>query len=346
GESVREPAPGPASEAAREPPVALRSRLLVSAGPLRIEALGQGHLAELVIQGPLVGVAEHLVGVRDLLEALLGRLVAGVLVRVMAACQRPIRLLDLVLRGRPLDAQRLVEVLHGSRGCARSLNTPSGGASPRRRTRRRERWRGGSWESSWYLSAAMASQLDPTLERADLRDALTAHPYADFLARMQKPGRYLGGEEQAIIKDHAGLACRFVLAFPDLYEIGMSHLGTRIIYDLVNHAEDLCCERAFSPWTDMEAELRARNLPLVSLETHTPLARFDVVGVSLQYELSYSNVLLNLDLGGIPLRSTARSDADPIVIAGGPTATHPEPLAPFIDLFLVGEAEEILPELL
>ncbi|MFO7561841.1 MAG: TIGR03960 family B12-binding radical SAM protein [Enhygromyxa sp.] len=193
----------------------------------------------------------------------------------------------------------------------------------------------------------MASQSsDPTLELTGARDALGAHPYASFLARMQKPGRYLGGEEQAIVKDHAGLSCRFVLAFPDLYEIGMSHLGTRIIYDLVNQAEDLCCERAFSPWTDMEAELRARELPLVSLETHTPLSHFDVVGVSLQYELSYTNVLLNLDLGGIPLRSSARSDADPIVIAGGPTATHPEPLAPFIDLFLVGEAEEILPELL
>jgi radical SAM family uncharacterized protein/radical SAM-linked protein len=172
------------------------------------------------------------------------------------------------------------------------------------------------------------------------------HPYADFLARMQKPGRYLGGEEQAIVKDHAELACSFVLAFPDLYEIGMSHLGTRIIYDLVNAADDLCCERAFSPWTDVEAELRERGLPLVSLETYTPLREFDVVGVSLQYELSYTNVLLNLELGGVPLRASERGDADPIVIAGGPTATHPEPLAPFIDLFLVGEAEEILPALL
>jgi radical SAM family uncharacterized protein len=180
----------------------------------------------------------------------------------------------------------------------------------------------------------------------DSRDALKAHPYADFLARMEKPGRYLGGEEQAIVKQHGGLVCRFVLAFPDLYEIGMSHLGTRIIYDLINAAEDLCCERAFSPWADMEAELRARGLPLVSLESAVPLSEFDVVGVSLQYELSYTNVLLNLDLGGIPLRADARDDADPIVIAGGPTATHPEPLAPFIDLFLVGEAEEILPELL
>jgi radical SAM family uncharacterized protein/radical SAM-linked protein len=172
------------------------------------------------------------------------------------------------------------------------------------------------------------------------------HPYAEFLGKVKKPGRYLGGEEQQILKEDAALACRFVLAFPDLYEIGMSHLGTRILYDLINRQPDLVCERAFSPWVDMEAELRARGLPLVSLESQTPLREFDVVGFSLQYELSYTNVLLNLDLGGIPLRSAERGEKDPIVVAGGPTATHPEPIAPFIDLFLVGEAEEVLPELL
>ena len=176
--------------------------------------------------------------------------------------------------------------------------------------------------------------------------ALSSHPYAAFLARMTKPGRYLGGEELAIVKTDPDLLCRFVLAFPDLYEIGMSHLGTRIIYDLINRCDDLVCERCFSPWMDMETELRARGLPLVSLETHTPLSSFDVVGVSLQYELSYTNVLLNLELGGIPLRSSERSDRDPIVIAGGPTCTHGEPLADFVDLFLVGEAEEVLPSLL
>lgn len=176
-------------------------------------------------------------------------------------------------------------------------------------------------------------------------EALAEHPYAAFLPRMSKPGRYLGGEEQAIVKT-GDLTCRFVLAFPDLYEVGMSHLGTRIIYDLINGADDLSCERAFSPWGDMEAELRARELPLVSLETYTPLREFDVVGVSLQYELSYTNVLLNLELGGVPLRSADRSDGDPIVLAGGPTATHPEPITPFVDAFLVGEAEEVLPDLL
>lgn len=172
------------------------------------------------------------------------------------------------------------------------------------------------------------------------------HPYAAFLGKVTKPGRYIGGEEQQRVKPLAGLDCRFVLAFPDLYEVGMSHLGTRILYHLINEQPGLACERAFSPWIDLEAELRARGLPLVSLETFTPLRDFDVVGVSLQYELCYTNVLQNLDLGGIPLRAADRGDRDPIVIAGGPTATHPEPIAPFVDLVLVGEAEEVLPELL
>ncbi len=174
----------------------------------------------------------------------------------------------------------------------------------------------------------------------------SAHPYAAFLGRVAKPGRYIGGEEQQRVKPPEGLICRFVLAFPDLYEVGMSHLGTRILYNLINEQPDLACERAFSPWIDLEAELRARDLPLVSLESFTPLRDFDVVGFSLQYELCYTNVLLNLDLGGIPLRSRDRGERDPIVIAGGPTATHPEPIAPFVDLVLIGEAEEVLPGLL
>jgi len=172
------------------------------------------------------------------------------------------------------------------------------------------------------------------------------HPWAAILPRVTKPARYLGGEEQQVVKPAASVVCRFVLAFPDVYDVGMSHLGTRIIYELVNRADDLACERAFTPWVDLEAELREAGLPLVSLETWTPLSEFDVVGVSLQYELSYTNVLTNLDLGGIPIRSADRTELHPIVIAGGPTATHPEPLSPFIDAFLVGEAEEVLPDLL
>ncbi len=190
------------------------------------------------------------------------------------------------------------------------------------------------------------NQSVPISDLGTRSEIVAAHPYAAFLGGLRKPGRYLGGEEQQIVKDPAGLTCRFVLAFPDLYEVGMSHLGTRILYDLVNGQDDLGCERAFSPWFDLESELRARDLPLVSLETYTPLREFDVVGVSLQYELSYSNVLLNLELGGIPLRASHREDLDPIVIGGGPTATHPEPIAPFLDALLVGEAEEILPMLL
>ncbi|MGB1016770.1 MAG: hypothetical protein ACPG4T_21705, partial [Nannocystaceae bacterium] len=172
------------------------------------------------------------------------------------------------------------------------------------------------------------SETTRDLDALPATSVLAGHPYAEFLGRVAKPGRYLGGEEQQTCKPLSeDLACRFVLAFPDLYEVGMSHLGTKIIYKLINSQPDLACERAFSPWIDVEAELRARSLPLVSLENAQPLHAFDVVGVSLQYELCYTNVLLNLELGGVPLRNVDRNDEHPIVIAGGPTATHPEPLA-------------------
>jgi radical SAM family uncharacterized protein/radical SAM-linked protein len=171
------------------------------------------------------------------------------------------------------------------------------------------------------------------------------HPYADFLANVEKPSRYLGGEYQEVRKAPEAVAARVCLAFPDVYEIGMSHLGTKILYGLLNRAPDIACERAFAPWFDCEAELRSRGLPIVTLESATPLAEFDVLGFSLQYELTYTNVLNLLDLAGLPLRAAERGDAAPFVIAGGPTATHPEPLAPFIDAFFIGEAEEALPDL-
>ena len=171
------------------------------------------------------------------------------------------------------------------------------------------------------------------------------HPYAAFLNKVEKPSRYVGGEYQQARKDPATVAARICLAFPDVYEIGMSHLGTKILYGVLNKTDDLACERVFSPWLDCEAELRARGLPLVTLETATPVGAFDVVGFSLQYELTYTNVLAILELGGIPLRAADRGDAAPLVLAGGPTATHPEPLAPFIDAFFIGEAEELLPAL-
>src|SRR4051812_45784070 len=171
------------------------------------------------------------------------------------------------------------------------------------------------------------------------------HPYADFLHAVDKPSRYVGGEYQEVRKDPASVRARVCLAFPDTYEIGMSHLGTKILYSGLNKTPGIACERAFAPWLDMEAELRKRGLPVLTLETASPLSDFDVVGFSLQYELTYTNVLTLLDLGGIPLLAAERDDASPLVLAGGPTATHPEPLAPFIDAFFIGEGEEQLPAL-
>jgi radical SAM family uncharacterized protein/radical SAM-linked protein len=136
------------------------------------------------------------------------------------------------------------------------------------------------------------------------------------------------------------------LVFPDLYEIGMSHMGTRILYQVLNREPDIGCERAFAPWSDMESELRSRSVPLVTLENATPLRDFPIVGISLQYELTFTNCLLILDLGGIPLRAADRSESNPLIVGGGPIVTHPEPIAPFFDLFFVGEAEELLPEIL
>ena len=173
-----------------------------------------------------------------------------------------------------------------------------------------------------------------------------SHPYGAFLHKVSKPSRYIGGEHNEIRKAPGEADVEICLAFPDLYDIGMSHLGTKILYRLLNRHPRIACERAFAPWPDMEAELRARELPLLSLESHRALREFDVVGISLQYEMTYTNVLTLLDLGGIPLRATDRSDDDPLVLGGGPTATHPEPVAPFFDLFFVGEAEGSLPRIL
>jgi radical SAM family uncharacterized protein/radical SAM-linked protein len=171
------------------------------------------------------------------------------------------------------------------------------------------------------------------------------HPYSEFLARVEKPARYVGGEYQEVRKDPAGVRARVCLAFPDVYEIGMSHLGTKILYSVLNKTDGVACERAFAPWLDCEAELRARGLPVLTLESASPLREFDVIGFSLQYELTYTNLLNLLDLSALPLRAAERGDDAPFVIAGGPTATHPEPLAPFVDAFFIGEAEEQLPPL-
>ena len=172
------------------------------------------------------------------------------------------------------------------------------------------------------------------------------HPYAPFIDRVHKPAQYLGGEQGQVRKDWAEAQSRICLAFPDLYEIGMSHLGYKILYDLVNKQPDLVAERAYAVWSDMEDELREHGQPLCSLETARPLGEFDVVGFSLQYELTYSNILQILDLAQIPLRGADRTDEHPLVIAGGPTATHAEPMSPFIDAFLIGDGEAKLPELM
>jgi radical SAM family uncharacterized protein/radical SAM-linked protein len=174
-----------------------------------------------------------------------------------------------------------------------------------------------------------------------MHPAVTPHPYAEFLHRVNKPARYTGGEVGSVVKEWTPEVAKVCLAFPDVYDIGMSHLGFRILYKVLNDDPRTLAERCYAPWVDMEAELRQRGLPLISLESRRPLRDFDVVGFSLQFELTYSNILTMLDLGGIPLRAADRGEDDPLVIAGGPVATHPEPIAPFLDAVVIGDGEEM-----
>jgi radical SAM family uncharacterized protein len=167
-----------------------------------------------------------------------------------------------------------------------------------------------------------------------------------LLDQVEKPVRYIGQEINMTVKDPDCVCIRYAFAFPDVYEIGMSHLGLRILYQLINVRPDAYCERVFAPWSDMEALMRAHEVPLCTLETGTPLSDFDFIGFTLQYELSYTNVLNMLDLGEIPLYSSQRDDTHPFVMAGGPCTANPEPLADFVDLFVIGEGEETLPEVL
>ena len=166
-----------------------------------------------------------------------------------------------------------------------------------------------------------------------------------LLARVTKPGRYTGGEWNSVTKDWDATTVRVALAYPDAYDIGMSNMGLGILYDLLNAHDDVLCERAFAPWPDMEAEMRREGAPLWSLETHHSLRDFDLLGFTLQYELTYTNILNMLDLSGIAPRSRDRREDDPIVIAGGSCAFNPEPLAPFIDAFVLGEGEDAIGEL-
>lgn len=168
----------------------------------------------------------------------------------------------------------------------------------------------------------------------------------EVLPRVDKPARYTGGEWNIVVKDWERTALKFVVLYPDTYELGMSNLAIQIIYDMVNRREDSLCERAFCPWVDMEAQMRKQGVPLYGLESRHPLNEFDVVGFSLGYEQTYTNVLTVLDLGRIPLLTADRADDDPVVIAGGNCVFNPEPMAEFFDCFVIGECEEVLTELL
>lgn len=165
-----------------------------------------------------------------------------------------------------------------------------------------------------------------------------------ILPRVQKPARYVGGEYNAVMKDKAQVDLRFAFCFPDTYEIGMSNLGYRILYGVLNEMPGVWCERAFAPWTDMEAELRAAGLPLCALESGDPVGEFDVIGFSVGYEMAYTAMLNMLDLAGLSLRSEDRTALTPLVIAGGTAMYNAEPVADFIDMALIGEGEELLPE--
>ena len=167
----------------------------------------------------------------------------------------------------------------------------------------------------------------------------------DILPRVEKPSRYLGCEVNAIRKDPAEVDLRFALAFPDLYDLGLPNLGILILYETLNRQAGIAAERVYAPAADLEAILRERGLPLFSLESRTPLAEFDCVGFTLQYELCYTNILNMLDLAGIPVRSAERDDRHPIIIAGGPCVFNPEPLAEFIDAFAIGDGEDVVLEI-
>ena len=161
----------------------------------------------------------------------------------------------------------------------------------------------------------------------------------EILLSVQQPARYIGNEMNMVVKDPGKVDIRFAMCFPDVYEIGMSHLGMQILYDMFNRRPDVYCERLFSPWTDLDKLMREHQIPLFALESQDPVKDFDFLGITLQYEMCYTNILQVLELSGIPLHAAGRSESDPIVIGGGPCAYNPEPLAPFFDLFYIGEGE-------
>lgn len=161
----------------------------------------------------------------------------------------------------------------------------------------------------------------------------------DILMKVEKPERYIGHEVNSVIKDKGQIAVRFAMCFPDVYEIGMSHLGIQILYDMFNSWEDVWCERVYSPWIDLDAIMRRENIPLFALESQDPVKEFDFLGITIQYEMCYTNILQILDLAHIPLNTADRGEDCPIVIGGGPCTYNPEPIADFFDIFYIGEGE-------
>lgn len=168
----------------------------------------------------------------------------------------------------------------------------------------------------------------------------------DILFRVEKPARYIGGELNSYNKDKNKVDIRFAFCFPDVYEVGMSHLGMKILYHILNERKDTYCERVFAPWPDMEKQMRENNIPLYGLESKDPINNFDFIAFTLQYEMSYTNILNMLDLAGIPIRASERGEDDPIVFCGGPCAYNPEPLYDIADFFAIGEGEEQMEEIM
>ena len=168
----------------------------------------------------------------------------------------------------------------------------------------------------------------------------------DILMQIEKPARYIGGEVNSVMKEKEKVDIRFAMCFPDVYEIGMSHLGIQILYDMFNRREDTWCERVYSPWTDLDKVLREKNIPHFALESQDPVRDFDFLGITIQFEMCYTNILQILDLSRIPLHSSDRTEKDPFVIGGGPCTCNPEPLADFFDIFYIGEGETVYDELL
>ena len=168
----------------------------------------------------------------------------------------------------------------------------------------------------------------------------------EILLKIEKPARYIGNEVNSVMKNKNEVDIRFAMCFPDVYEIGMSHLGIQILYDMFNHRADVWCERVYSPWTDLDEIMRKQNIPLFALESQDPIKEFDFLGITIQYEMCYTNILQVLDLSQIPLFAKDRGNDDPIVIGGGPCTYNPEPLADFFDIFYIGEGETVYNELL